>query len=170
MSLSSLARPASHAIVRQHDPLASAVPVPPPLPVKDGFDSLIRYIPTETVTIFVALCGALQAIEVASRGAVSLAAIYWGGAVATPIVLFVISYGRHRSSGGSVPLQRHPWPYVAATIAFMVWALSVPGVVSMITEAPSERAAWSSVAALGAIVVSLTLSMLEPVFGPRRAG
>jgi len=132
----------------------------------DGFDNLVRYIPTETVTIFVAVCSARSAVETVSGG-FSFGIAYAACAALTPALLWLIAAGRHRAAGGVGPVPLHWWPLLAATVAFMVWALSVPGVTSMFTSVPKEQAAWGVLAGVGAVLVSMVLSLLERVFGPR---
>lgn len=174
MSLASLARmqaprPASQADIAPGRPAGPAPGGGKPAQ-RDGFDSLIKYIPTETVTLFVALCSARPALAVVMGGESQMMWLYAVGVIATPLILWTIALGRHRSSGATEPFRLHPWPPIAATIAFMVWALSVPGATEMLSSEKPVQEAWGAIAALGAIIVSLVLSMLEPLFGPKPAG
>ena len=150
------ASPAAHASPAQTLPSTSRA---------DGFDNLVRYIPIETITVFVAVCSARSAIETIAGG-FSFGIAYAACAALTPAVLWLIAAGRHRASGAGGPVPLHWWPLFASTAAFLVWALSVPGVTSMLTDIPENQAAWGVIAGAGAVLVSLLLSMLERVFGP----
>jgi hypothetical protein len=124
---------------------------------RDSFDALTRYIPTETVTLFVAACAAFRLD--AATGFTGLKLWLWvAGVVLSPLVLVLVAFGRHRQSGTTARFTVHPWPPVAAAIAFAIWSLSVPGILPGALGLP---------AAFGALFVSTFLSLLEPVFGPR---
>jgi hypothetical protein len=158
MSLSSLARVAMprRPAAAPGDP--ERVRAPGPAASPDGFDALAKYIPTETVTLFVA---AMAVREPLAKLKVGTWDLYFAGAALTPILLLLIVYGRHRQSGAIGHFRPHPWPIAAALIAFLVWALSVPGLLA--------DSSGQLLAAFGAVFVSTLLSLLEPVFGPRPA-
>lgn len=154
MSLSTLARPPRKAapfnVERAPGGGGNADP-------GDRFDALTRYIPTETITIFVAAAGAIGAIQDVWPG-VSAWALYIGCAVLTPLIFWAVAYGRHHQANDAKPFTFAVWEPVAATIAFLVWALSVPPLLST----PSQH----TLAAVGAVLVSALLSLLEPIFSP----
>lgn len=76
---------------------ASAAPATPAtgrgMSRADGFDTLSKYIPTETVTIFVAICSGRSAIEIIA-GNFSYPAAYAACAVLTPALMWLIAMGR----------------------------------------------------------------------------
>ena len=115
MSLAALARatsaPRHQPRLTDNAPLPANAPNPraraaAPAPRTDGFDSLVKYIPTETVTIFVAICSARSAIETAV-GKFSYGMAYAACAALTPLLLWLIAAGRFRAAGGTGPVPFH---------------------------------------------------------------
>lgn len=159
MSLSSLARVAlpSRPAAATGDPERARAPAAPAR--ADGFDALAKYIPTETVTLFVAAMAVRGPLE--NLIGATPWHLYLAGAALTPTILLLIAFGRYRQSGVTTAFRPHPWPIVAALVAYLVWALSVPEFLAN----PDGRL----LAAFGAVFVSTLLSLLEPVFGPRPA-
>src|SRR4051812_27960036 len=94
MSLSTLARrPAS--IIRPEAAPGAPGPGPAPAPApRDNFDALTRYIPTETITIFVAAMSAQAALP---KG-ITPWTLYTISAVLTPLIFWAIAFGRHRQA------------------------------------------------------------------------
>jgi hypothetical protein len=88
--------------------------------------------------------------------------LYWIFVVLTPLLFLLIYVGKRRSQNLSFlppsPLQWPWWKLIAATIAFMVWALAVPPLVS--------SDAGKVVAAFGALLVSTMLSLVGGVVEP----
>jgi hypothetical protein len=91
--------------------------------------------------------------------------LYWGFVVLTPILFLLIYIGKRRSQKlAALPQNIWQWPWwklIASTIAFMVWALAVPPLVTM--------DAGKIVAAFGALLVSTLLSVLGAVVEPPEA-
>ena len=94
--------------------------------VENSLSSLVEYVPTETVTMYLATLAAIPAIEGTFLDAPFT---YWLFAALTPILFALIYAGKRRAAG----LERWPgkadwpwWPMAAATIAFLVWGLTVP--------------------------------------------
>jgi hypothetical protein len=137
---------------------AANAPPPPPLPesqIGSALDLLKKYIPTEVITLYIAAVSAFQVLE-NDQIAVSL---YWVAALLTPVFLVLVLMGK-RAAAGESPFPK-PWPVwrmVAATIAFLVWALAVPGNPYITT------AALHVLAGFGAIFISTILSLLDPIF------
>ncbi len=127
----------------------------------DRFDLLTKYIPTETLTLYVAAMAALSAIT-ATFPDIGALHLYIGGAVLTPVILLLAGYGKQRAAGSTATFRPHPWPLFASLVAYLVWALSVPGFLDEDNE--------KILAGFGAVLVSTLLSLLEPVFGPRKPG
>jgi hypothetical protein len=133
----------------------------PAAPVHSGFEILTRYIPTETVTLYVAAMAGREQIALAfgidQKSAITV--IYTTFALLTPVVLIVLMLVAHRQSGTAEPFKLRLWPLFAALVGYLVWALSVPGhpVADQLAGLP----------ALGALVVSTFLSLLDPLFAPK---
>jgi hypothetical protein len=125
---------------------------------RDNFDALTRYIPTETITIFVAAAGAMNALKDVWPG-VEMWMLYTGCAVLTPLIYWAVAYGRHNQANDGTPFRFAIWEPVAATIAFLVWALSVPGVLALAD--PKAAASAQTLAAVAAVLVSALLSLVE---------
>jgi len=155
----SLSRLASQQVARNvagsiHASSATAAP-----DKDDRFDLLTKYIPTETLTLYVAAMAALPAITDTFPNIKALQ-LYIAGAVLTPVILLLAGYGKQRAAGSTAAFRPHPWPLFASLVAYLVWALSVPGLLD------GKNA--QILAGFGAVLVSTLLSMLEPAFGPRK--
>jgi hypothetical protein len=129
--------------------------------VTTALNALVGYIPTEIVTLYVAALSARTALQ-ATFGVVDAAVILWFFVGLTPVLLLLIYLSKVAASGANLPgPAKWPWwKMAAATIAFFVWALAVPG-------NPYLQESASAVAGLGAMVTSTLLSALTPIFeGP----
>lgn len=155
----------------------SAPPAPAPAPAPDeneNFEALTKYIPTETITLFVAAVGAWDAIrrlDTAAQSGPSLLSpdtiswmIYAVFAILTPLLVWLSAYSSYWRARKALPEGTEPAAFVmpkfrmvAALIAFLVWALAVPGLLS--------GPVWQIVGPLAALVVSTFLSLFEPIFG-----
>jgi hypothetical protein len=122
----------------------------------NAFETLTRYIPTETITLYL---GAMAALKEFTAAGISVWGIYAFFAALTPILLLVLTLSHARQSGEQGYAMLHWWPPLASTIAFLVWAMSVPG--------HPVANQWSALPALGALFVSTFLTALDPIFGPK---
>ena len=126
----------------------------------DTLDNLTRFIPTESVTLYVAAIGIA-----AAAGGDNLPLIlqpiflYWLCAVLTPLIFLILLVRARALNQQSLLPDKWPiWKIVAATIAFLVWALAVPGSPYLnFTGGPA-------IAAIGALFVSTFLGLLDPIF------
>jgi hypothetical protein len=142
-------------------PIAAAEPLEK-TPGANALDGLVKYIPTESITLYVAATAALSSLT-ATFPFLTPYRLYWGFVVLTPILFLLIYIGKRRSQNlPALPQGAARWPWwklIASTIAFMVWALAVPPLVT--TDA------GKIVAAFGALLVSTMLSLVggavEPV-------
>lgn len=126
--------------------------------VTTALNALVGYIPTEIVTLYVAALSAQTALH-AAAAAIDAVTILWFFVGLTPVLLLLIYLSKVAASGGPLPGPKL-WPWwkmVAATIAFFVWALAVPG-------NPYLREPASAVAGLGAMITSTLLSVVTPIF------
>jgi hypothetical protein len=196
MSINSLANAAaarrpdvgSPDVPRGMAEIAAASTTPPDKapPAKDTANStntalnvLFGYIPTEVVTLYVAVAGALQpatspttgrsAAEVSTAGAGKVAwylqsdwIAFWCFAVATPLVVWIVFATKLREAGKPLPSTYATWPVwemVAALLAFCAWAFALP-------STPFREFAWYS-PALATIVILLSsaiLGLVAPLF------
>ena len=137
-----------------------------PTAASNAFAALARYIPAEIVTLYVAALSAMPAFA-ATFAFVTEVGLYWFFVALTPVLLVLVLAGKRRSEGFSAfpPWKEWPWwKLVASTIAFLVWALAIPGTPYLST------AQGKVVAAFGALLVSTFLTLLEPIFEPSRSG
>jgi hypothetical protein len=83
---------------------------------------LITYIPTEILTLYVAVLGAIN-----RPGAEWVA--FWCFLVATPAFVWLIYAAKLRAANQPLPLTPFVWPIwemVAATVAYAAWAFGLP--------------------------------------------
>jgi hypothetical protein len=128
--------------------------------VTGTLNALVKYIPTEIVTLYVAAVSATPALR-ASFSFLTNSAVYWAFVVLTPLLLLLV-YASKRATDGLPalpPFAQWPWwKLAAATIAFLVWALAVPGNPYIVGDGGAV------VAGFGAVLISTALSLLEPIF------
>lgn len=121
-------------------------------------DDLVKYIPTESVTLYVAAVSAWDALQ--DVLAITAEGLYWFFGVLTPILFLLIYAGKRRSNGLAPfpPLSEWPWwKLIASTVAFLTWALAVPNGPYL------EGDNGGAVAALAALFVSMALSLVAAV-------
>ena len=167
MSLNSLA--ARETVRSSPPPLKGLVQGPvagaPPAPAADDrFEALTRYIPTETITLFVAAMSVQQMLH-GLWSPLGPWALYWTFALLTPTIQLGLTWLKQREAevaagGPKAPFRPRPWPVIAALIAYLVWALSVPSLVP--TDTPHGLAVHA-VAAVGALFVSTVLSVGDKI-------
>jgi hypothetical protein len=126
--------------------------------VTNALNALVGYIPTEVITLYVTALSADAALH-STFPLINAATILWFFVGLTPILLLLIYLSKVAATGDKLPGPRL-WPWwkmVAATIAFFVWALAVPG-------NPYLHDAAAAVAGFGAMLVSTLLSVMTPIF------
>ncbi len=126
----------------------------------NALDDLVKYIPTESVTLYVAAASALDALSRASGGFVTGERLYWWFGTLTPVLFILIYAGKRRANGLPPFPSLRDWPYwklIASTIAFLTWALAVP-------DGPYlDGQDGGAVAAIAALLVSTILSIIAAV-------
>lgn len=167
MSLVRLAQESAARAVQRAAPAAAAAP-PPPAP-SDPFEQLVRYLPTETITLFVAAMAALATRPDDAPGWLDRWTFYWLFAGFTPLLFLALAYLKQReaeqgSGQPPAPFRPHWWPPTAAFIAFLVWALSIQGLLDAGTMED-----WGGLIAFGALSVSTVLSLVDRLVGLPRA-
>src|ERR1700674_3441348 len=114
-------------------PVAAASPIQK-TPGSNALDGLVKYIPTESITLYVAATAAMSSFT-ATFPFLTPYWLYWGFVVLTPILFLLIYIGKRRSQNlSALPQQVTNWPwwkFIASTIAFMVWALASPPLVTV---------------------------------------
>lgn len=126
----------------------------------NALEDLVKYIPTESVTLYVASTSALDALTKASSGLVTAVKLYWWFGLLTPVLFILIYAGKRRGNGLPPFPELSDWPWwklVASTVAFLTWALAVPG--GPYLDGPDGGA----VAAIAALLVSTLLSIIAAV-------
>ena len=129
--------------------------------VNNALSMLVKYIPTESITLYVAALSAAPALKSVSGQRITESTIYWFFSLFTPVLFAIILLGKRRAARVTPLASLKNWPWwknLAATIAFLVWALAVPG-------NPYARGDTSgAVAGFFAIFISTILSILEQIF------
>lgn len=123
--------------------------------VTKALDVVMAYIPTEILTLYVAVTAAMT-----SKTAELKQTLFYVFLVATPIVVWTIFAGKFRPIQKRLPLSPSEWPkweMAAAAIAFIAWALALP-------EPPFTID--SGLASIGVLVVSVVLGLAALVFKP----
>jgi hypothetical protein len=124
--------------------------------MQNALNVLTRYIPTEIVTLYIPALAMLV-----TNTPIKPLMLYCLFGSLTPIVLMIVYQGQRKANG--YPLaswKKLPWWRMGASmVAFLVWALSVPG-----TPIPwgGEVRGSTIIAGFLAILVSVILSLLEP--------
>lgn len=140
---------------------AGAVPKPPSQ--DDRFAALTKYIPTESVTLYVATVSS-QAALASLVPWLTPGFAYWFFVALTPFLALFLTVRKVAVAGKDwrkLPLTNWPWwQMAAATIAFAVWALAIPGNPLI----PANTAGAGAVAGLAAIMVSTLLALFAPLF------
>ena len=142
---------------------AGGVNAPPDTPsnsVSTALAVLTTYIPTEVLTLYVAVLAAIQ--DPARRSFAPLWITFWAFLIATPVVVWLIYAAKVRSAGKPMPIAPSTWPLwemVAATIAYLAWAVAMP-------NAPFAELSWYSAPLSGVtvLVISTILGLLAPIF------
>ncbi|MCA1633613.1 MAG: hypothetical protein LC802_07825 [Acidobacteria bacterium] len=131
--------------------------------VSNALSMLVKYIPTESITLYVAALSAVTALKSLWEWITALH-IYWFFGLFTPILFVLIFLGKRRAAGLPTipPLGEWPWwKTFAATVGFLVWALAVPG------NPYVNGDTGGAVVGFLAIFISTVLSVLEPLFDRR---
>jgi len=124
---------------------------------------IVAYIPTEILTLYVAVMAALNssasdATVPSSTNLVSwLRVAFWTFLAATPLAVWVLYAVKVTATGKPVPgLSQWPvWEMVAGTIAYAAWAFALP-------KFPYNRP--SAIAGIVILVTSTVLGMVAPLF------
>ncbi len=162
MSLNSLT---NEELVRREAPeegvreFGAPAPTAESNPVSNALSALSKYIPTEVITLYVALVGVTAALP-EGQTFITQRTLYWVFGAATPLLLLLLFWSKLATDGKEIPFAPLRWPWwkmIASFAAFMIWALAVPGSPYVTAESGAVLAGF------GAVVVSFFLSVLEPI-------
>ena len=129
---------------------------------------LVKYIPTETVTLYVAVVAAIGEPEIPEGGTIADAdftTLWWAtGIMLVLTVLLSVGLSFRAQKGAINPPAKFSWPFfeiMASAAAFAVWAFSLPS--TPLRDLPGfDYSAWNSVIILGG---SVTIATVAYVFG-----
>lgn len=131
MSMMRMSELAAARALRAGGPTAEAVPPSPPQAqgsaVLSALKSIVDYIPTEIVTVFVAVTAALSDASTSSRAGQWVA--FWVFLILTPVTLWALTAARLRAGGAPLPLDPKNWPWPelgVATVGYAMWAFTLP--------------------------------------------
>jgi hypothetical protein len=132
----------------------------------DALTSLTKYIPTEVLTLYLPAVAIVAALD-EPRVMAGKKIIYWAFAVGMTPLISLLVYLRRRAMAG-MPLwpswtQFPLWNLMAAIVAFLAWALALPG------NPYLEKPAMHVASGFAALLASTLLSLLEPLFLRRPA-
>lgn len=127
--------------------------------IETALNVLFGYIPTEIITLYVAV---LAAIGVESQVTQAEWNAFWVFLAATPVVVWLVYGAKLRNADLPLPLAFGAWPLwemLAATIAFAAWAFALP-------QSPFAKFDWYAPALSGVVVLitSAVLGLLAPFF------
>ena len=130
-------------------------------PSKDDIlAGLTKYIPTESITLYIATVSAEASLK---DFGLTADVTYWLFVLATPAFMLLL-YLRQLAvaqQNWKIPVTQWPWwRIIASTLAFAVWALAVPGNPLV----AKDSATGGVVAALAALFVSTLLNLFTPFF------
>jgi hypothetical protein len=138
--------------------LDATAPAQPASAAEKNLDSLAKYIPAETTTAFLAALGLLGGVSLDGKVPHLEWLLYAICALLTPALVYLSARVTWKSNAtDGAPFVLPVWRMVAATIAFLIWALAVPGLI------PDK--AFAALAAIGAILVSPIFFYVEKAFG-----
>ena len=146
--------------------VGAAAGAPPANPTDTALHLLFGYIPTEVLTVYLAVVAALQAPSAAPVAACTVPdgsmRVFVIFLVATPLIVWVVFAGKLRGAGKDLPLKPSLWPLwemIAGTIAFAAWAFALP-------NNPFKCDSWykPSFAAIAVLVSSTVLGLFATLF------
>jgi hypothetical protein len=128
--------------------------------VSIGLKSLTTYIPTEILTLYVALVAALQP---GTNNPPSFVARWIAFAVffvLTPVAIWAAFASKLASDNKKIPIRPHHWPMwemFAGTLAYVAWTFGLP-------DTPFAQIPWFT-ATLGGFMILATSTLLGMVAG-----
>ena len=120
---------------------------------------IATYIPTEVLTLYVAVIAAIRTPGQIDRG---LSIAFYSFLIITPVVVWLVYAAKCKGGGKPLPLAPRTWPMwemFAAAVAYAAWAFAL-------SDNPFSISTWYSSALAGVVVliVSTLLGLLAPIF------
>jgi hypothetical protein len=137
-------------------------------PIDTALNLLIGYIPTEVLTLYVAVLAAIkQTNQVPNQVTQAMWTTFWVFLILTPIVVWLVYAGKlieAKTENNPLPISGFGacpiWEMIAATIAYCAWAFALPNTPF------TEYSSWYSAPLSGVVVLatSIVLGLLAPFF------
>jgi hypothetical protein len=130
--------------------------------VRQAADSIVTYIPTEIVTVYVAAAAAIH--TAGSKPGTGQWILLGALLVLTPITTWALFAAKIHGLGESMPVAPRNWPWlhiIIASIAFLLWSFTLP-------NTPFEQLRWYTpgLAAVVLLVGTMVLGLAAPFFRP----
>lgn len=128
----------------------------PATSVNTALRTLTTYIPTETLTLYVAILATLGAPPDARDVWIT----FWCFLVATPLIIWITFATKLVTAQKPIPASPLKWPLwelCAGTAAYVAWAWALP-------SSPLPIGASKAVSGIVVLVVSTGLGLLAPLF------
>ena len=139
--------------------------------VASALTKIARFIPTETVTIYLGAVSAAAAITGEGSSPTQFMAtllnqvtVYWITALVITPAIFLLIWAIERTKIKKPMWSEFPyWKLSAAVLAFLIWALAVPGNPYATTNVAKVAIAFA------AILVSIILDLIDQLFEARKS-
>ena len=127
--------------------------------IETALNVLFGYIPTEIITLYVAV---LAAVGVEGKVTQTEWTSFWIFILATPVVVWLVYGAKVKNANLPLPLSFGEWPVwemFAATVSFSAWAFALP-------QSPFTDFTWYSSGLSGVVILitSAVLGLLAPFF------
>jgi len=135
-------------------------------PATAALESIMTYIPGEILTTYVAVVAVIHpTIGGQTQGSIVVDWVMFFVLILTPIVSWLIYAAKCMNAGKPMPAAVAQWPVwemSAATIAYVIWAATLPAT-------PFGEFSWytSGLAAIILLIVSMVLGLIAPLFTRR---
>lgn len=126
----------------------------------NALESLVKYIPTESVTLYLAATSASGSLLVVMPF-FTPSFSYWFFAALTPILFLLILAAKRKAQRFTPLLKPRQWPWwklTASLVAFLAWGLAVP------SSPYSSDGLRGAAVAFCALFISTILGLLEGIF------
>jgi hypothetical protein len=139
---------------------AAAEQPAPQSPMTAALAVIVTYVPTEVLTLYVAVLAAITHPEGRDSSGVWVA--FWVFLVATPLIVWLVYAAKVRSVKRRLPSRPSEWPVwemVAGTLAYVAWAVSLPNAPFL-----GRLGLPATLAAVIVLVTAAALGLLAPLF------